>query len=342
MEKKYQFFISSTYIDLVEERKEVIQALLELDCIPVGMELFPAANEDQWTLIKELIDTCDYYLLIVGGRYGSLNSSGISYTQMEYEYAISKGIPVIAFTHAKPEEIPVGKTDKDPNKNKKLSEFLELVRKKMCKSYENPQDLGSVASRSIIKLIKKHPAIGWVRANNLTSAESSREILELKKQIEELETKLYKQKNFAPQGSEDLEQGDDAFELKYHYVDNIWQSMLNAEDGSIEFTWDEVFRILSPLMVDEAPEARLKEEIVKIIREQIKEKENLRPAQIEINGVDFQTIKIQLIALGLIEKSERKRSIKDIDVYWTLTPYGENKMMSLKAIKKRVRVNSTV
>ena len=335
MEKKYQFFISSTYVDLVEERKEVIQALLELDCIPVGMELFPAANEDQWTLIKELIDTCDYYLLIVGGRYGSLNNEGISYTQMEYKYAISKGIPVIAFTHAKPEEIPVGKTDKDPKKSKKLSEFLDLVRQKMCKSYETPQDLGSVASRSIIKLIKKHPAIGWIRGNNLTSTESSKEILELKKQIDELESQLNKQKNFAPQEAEDLEQGSDVFELKYHYA-NGWESMVNANDGSIEFTWDAVFSILSPLMVDEAPEHGLKNEIVKIICEQIKKKKNHRSSiVVEVNGTDFQTIKVQLIALGLIEKSEKRRTIKATDVYWRLTPYGENKMIELKAIRKK-------
>ena len=50
MEKRYQVFVSSTYADLQEERKTVMQALLELDCIPAGMELFPAANEDQWTL----------------------------------------------------------------------------------------------------------------------------------------------------------------------------------------------------------------------------------------------------------------------------------------------------
>jgi len=339
MEKKYQFFISSTYIDLVDERKEVIQALLELDCIPVGMELFPAANEDQWTLIKELIDTCDYYLLIIGGRYGSLNSQGISYTQMEYEYAIKKGIPVIAFTPTNPEEIPVGKTDKDPEKSQKLKDFLELVQQKMCKSYENPKDLGSVASRSIIKLIKKHPAIGWVRANQLTSAESNKEILELRKQVQELEEKLFKQKNFAPPGTELLEQGDDKIELKYHYVQQSWQSMVDSDDGSIEFTWDEVFTILSPLMVDEAPEEALRNEIVKIIREQIKEKENRRPSKIEVNGTDFQTIKVQLIALGFIEKSDKKRSIKDNDVYWKLTPFGENKMMGLKARKKNYNIN---
>ncbi len=335
MDKKYQIFISSTYIDLVEERKEVIQALLELDCIPVGMELFPAANEDQWTLIKELIDTCDYYLLIVGGRYGSLNREGISYTQMEYEYAISRNIPVVAFTPENPDEIPVKKTDKDSKKTKKLAAFLELVTQKMCKKYDGPKDLGSVASRSIIKLIKKHPAIGWIRGNNLTSEESNREILNLKKQIEELEHQLFKKKNFAPSGAESLEQGNDKFELSYHYVEKSWNSMVDSKDGTIEFTWDEIFSILSPLMVDESSENSLNHELVKIIREQIKEKENHRPAQITINGTDFQTIKVQLIALGLIEKSEKKRSIKDTGVYWSLTPFGETKMMGLKAIRRR-------
>ena len=68
-DKRYQVFVSSTYDDLQDERKEVMQALLELDCIPAGMELFPASSEDQWSLIKRVIDDCDYYILIIGGRY---------------------------------------------------------------------------------------------------------------------------------------------------------------------------------------------------------------------------------------------------------------------------------
>ncbi|MDR9828507.1 DUF4062 domain-containing protein [Vibrio sp. FNV 38] len=70
MDIKHQVFVSSTYKDLIEERKEVIHALLELDCIPAGMELFPATDEDAWSLIKEIIDNCDYYILIIGGKYG--------------------------------------------------------------------------------------------------------------------------------------------------------------------------------------------------------------------------------------------------------------------------------
>src|SRR3954453_20031505 len=104
MEKRYQVFVSSTYLDLIEARAEVMQALLELDCIPAGMELFPAANDDQWTLIKNVIDDCDYYVVVIAGRYGSLSAEGISYTEMEYRYALEKSKPIIAFLH------------KDPNK----------------------------------------------------------------------------------------------------------------------------------------------------------------------------------------------------------------------------------
>lgn len=84
---RHQIFVSSTFTDLVEERAEVIQALWELDCIPTGMEAFVASNEDQWSVIKRVIEECDYYVLIVGGRYGSVNSDGVSYTEKEYRYA---------------------------------------------------------------------------------------------------------------------------------------------------------------------------------------------------------------------------------------------------------------
>jgi hypothetical protein len=47
MDKRYQVFVSSTYADLQHERQRVIQALMEMDCIPSGMELFPAADEEQ-------------------------------------------------------------------------------------------------------------------------------------------------------------------------------------------------------------------------------------------------------------------------------------------------------
>jgi len=124
MEKRYQVFVSSTYEDLREERQQVMQVLLELDCIPSGMELFPAADEDQWTLIKSVIDDCDYYIVIVGGRYGSMGPEGKSYTQMEYEYAVYRGKPVIGFLHSDPEKIEAGKTEKGTDGNASSKSFV--------------------------------------------------------------------------------------------------------------------------------------------------------------------------------------------------------------------------
>src|SRR3954452_20051303 len=110
---RYQVFVSSTFIDLQEARRQVQWALLQMDCIPSGMELFPAADEEQFEFIKKVIDDCDYYLLIIGGRYGSTTPEGVSYTEKEYEYAISKGLKVIGLLHQDPDSIPAGKTDKD-------------------------------------------------------------------------------------------------------------------------------------------------------------------------------------------------------------------------------------
>ena len=97
MDKRYQVFVSSTYKDLIDERRAVINEIMSLDCIPSGMELFPATDEEQFEFIKRIIDDCDYYVLILGGRYGSLAKDGISYTEKEYLYALSKGIHVLAF-----------------------------------------------------------------------------------------------------------------------------------------------------------------------------------------------------------------------------------------------------
>ena len=86
---KYQIFISSTYEDLKEERDEVIKAVLEMGHIPVGMEMFSAADEEQWKLITRQIDQTDYYVVIVAHRYGSVIGKK-SYTEKEYEYAVKK------------------------------------------------------------------------------------------------------------------------------------------------------------------------------------------------------------------------------------------------------------
>lgn len=166
MKKKYQVFVSSTYNDLIEERREVMQALLELDCIPTGMELFQASNLDQWNWIKQVIDDCDYYIVIVAGKYGTIHPKyNISYTEMEYKYALEKGKPIIGFLHRDISLLPVKKAETNPDIIAKLNSFSNLVSRKLIKYWDNTHELSSVISRSIIHMINTVPSVGWIRAN---------------------------------------------------------------------------------------------------------------------------------------------------------------------------------
>ena len=93
-EKKYQIFVSSTFEDLKQERSKVIETILNLYHLPFGMEMFSAGDEEQWKIIQDTIVSSDYYIVIIGHRYGSETTKGISYTEMEYDYAKSKSMAI--------------------------------------------------------------------------------------------------------------------------------------------------------------------------------------------------------------------------------------------------------
>lgn len=175
---------------------------------------------------------------------------------------------------------------------------------------------------SLISLIKSHPRTGWIKADEISSAEANKEILALRKENDELKVLLAKKNVDNPEGIENLQQGED--EIKF-----ILQDTWNNSTYEITSTWNTIISILAPLMIDECAEKALRDGLSSYFRFNY----NLTGGFNIINN-DFQTIKVQLIALQIIQKSDRKRTAKDTDTYWTLTPYGNRLMMQLKALKR--------
>lgn len=128
--QKFQVFVSSTFEDLKVERDSVVRAILEMGHIPVGMEMFSAADDEQWKIISRHIDQSDYYVVIVAHRYGSTTPDGQSYTQKEYEYAIERGVPVLGFLIDPGCEWPVDRVDKEREPLERLDRFKGLVKQK--------------------------------------------------------------------------------------------------------------------------------------------------------------------------------------------------------------------
>ena len=341
MDKRYQVFVSSTYEDLQEERKEVMQALLELECIPSGMELFPASNEDQWSLIKRVIDDSDYYIVIIGGRYGSLNNEGMSYTEMEYRYALDTGKPIIAFLHKNPDEIKAKNSEKTSSGKEKLEAFRALVQNKVVQYWISPSDLGSKVSRSMIKLIKQFPAIGWIKADAAIDESSMRQILELRRENEQLRERLDLSKITAPLGTEKLAQGDDTVVITLMCKIRDADRQMHSHSIIATTTWNQLFAITAPYMAVESDEPTIRKAICDFLFDLHREtfraihKGAKSYSDVNIPNDEFQNIKIQFKALGLITKSVKNRSVKDKASYWTLTEYGDFVMTQLIAKRKQ-------
>lgn len=332
MEKRYQIFISSTFSDLKDERKKVMQTIMSLDCIPAGMELFPAMDEEQFEFIKKIIDDCDYYILIVGARYGSMDDDGVSYTEKEYDYAVSKGVPVLAFLHHDISSLPMSKADSDGKLKKKLDKFRKKVETgRLIKYWNNADDLNAKVAVSLPKTIKMFPRTGWVRANLMANSESLQEINELRKENEELKAykaRRDKETNYAI----DIADWDEEFCARFQIEDynDPWEYYDNPKKKttSFSYTWLEWFKMIA-LLLDDKDYYYKKIEL--IISEGICNKERIERALLTVFNDDLATIRYQFVTYGVITKNPNTYEGET----WKLTKKGEKLIAQIMCVKTK-------
>lgn len=225
MERKYQIFISSTYEDLKEERKMVQDTILSMYHFPIGMEMFSAADEEQWEIIQETIDSSDYYVLIIGHRYGSTidegEQAGISYTQKEFRYALKKGIPVLAFLIGDSVSVTPDKMESNSYKKTQLDNFKkEVCTGRMVQWWTSKEDLVNKVMNSLNKQFSRCKRPGWIRAEKINFEDMQTEIVELSKKIRRLEEeKTELERKIVKRMPRFLFQINNGNELQYPYVD---------------------------------------------------------------------------------------------------------------------------
>lgn len=189
MKKRLQVFISSTYLDLKEERQAAVSAILKSGHIPAGMELFTAGDRSQLEIIKRWIDESDVFMLILGGRYGSIEStSGKSYTELEYDYALEIGKPLFAVVikeDALDKKIKeFGKLVIEQDNVTEFKLFKEKVLSNMSSFFEDTKDIKLCVLESLPEIEKTRHLSGWVSGNEIPDAKG------LIDEISRLNTKL--------------------------------------------------------------------------------------------------------------------------------------------------------
>jgi hypothetical protein len=337
VDKRYQVFVSSTFEDLREERAAVIGALLQIDCFPAGMELFPAADDDSLTLIRSVIDDSDYYLIILGGRYGTIeNATGKSYTHLEYDYAQSAGKPTIALLHSNPGTLPADKTEGTDAGRKRFDDFRSELRKKNCRHWGDRGELTAAVFTGVQHLKKTRPGVGWIKSTDATDDKLKDELLRARREMDSLNAELEQaRRRNPPAGTEELEHGLDPT--------SIVITFRSGEASTFEVTWEDIIRSVLPQTFGAgADNLAVASALASLAREKADEQENGRPPAAWAHPVVLRSssgkVINQMVALGLIEGAPNPllNPIR-VETVWRATPYGLQEGCRLVAVRRAPR-----
>ena len=249
MQKVYHVFISSTYADLKEERRTVSGAVSKAGYVAEGMELFPASSQQQFDFIKRVIDRCDYYVVILGGRYGSLADDNIGYTEKEYEYALEKGMSILAFIHADTGQIASSKTEQNPDNIDRLYKFRErLTSSNLVDFWTSPDELATKVAVALAQETNLNPSVGWVRGDQAIDPKLIQELEDARRERDELLKLTNSNDNFSfpdwmPKIDEEfeLEYSINFTEIKLRQLGDTYNPKKDTTTGTLQSNWRKIF-----------------------------------------------------------------------------------------------------
>ena len=214
MKRKLQVFVSSTFNDMLPERQAAVEAILRAGHIPAGMELFAAGDESQLETIRRWIDDSDVFMLMLGGRYGSIEpKSGKSYIELEYDYAAEKRMPlfaaVVSETYLTEKVKAVGPDAMERVNSQLLNAFRDLVTKRICRFFGDLNELKLIVFESLANFDRNEDLSGWLRGSEVVDPKSTLEEVarlqtenaELRRKLNEMEAVIALSRSAPPQNS---------------------------------------------------------------------------------------------------------------------------------------------
>jgi hypothetical protein len=339
MDPRYQIFTSSTFRDLIPERQVAMDAILELGHFPAGMEAFPAASVSPWDLIQRIIAESDYYVLIVAGKYGSIDpATGVGYTEQEYDFAFNMGIPTLAFLHKDPMQLAGDKLELDPGARQKLDEFRKKVAKRHCNFWTSPQDLKSAVMLGLVHEMRRNPRVGWIRADERDSPGTLRRLNALLEQNAEMTQELEQLRQQLVQPISEHRFAHENEEVTIRF------KVSGVQQPPARTTWKELFEWLAPGMIYRCEYATLIGEVLCHISSDKKLPgfHIMSPlnGHTSMDPEDWHKITMQFLALEYWEAVECTRTWTSGDTEvkkeqvpgWKLTQLGVKRLAQAKAM----------
>ena len=334
--KVYQVFLSATYLDLIEARRQVYEVLPELYCLPITFRDHGNGGErSQWQQVRARIDACDYVLLLLGSRYGTLTASGVSRTHQEIVYAQHKQKPVLVLMHENPAQRPSAGQEATPEGRLRFQEFRATMARGMVVTWNEVDDLATTLRVAMSQLIQAKPARGFLPAVPQDEGLKDR-LYQAQRRITQLETER-EQWLTGQARLENLSQGEDKVEIAYQA--NVYAcGHCEITNLRTRLSWNELFLMIAPHLGEAQPEQVLHDRLAEGLRVVgLEDAQKLRPkahamTDVRLTDLSFSAIRVQLRSLGLITRLRDSRAAGD--PHWKLTALGEQHMTRILLVAK--------
>ena len=243
---------------------------------------------------------------------------------------MSIGLRVLAFVHDNPEMIPIGKSDIDSHSRIRLDNFRKkITENRLVKMWNKASELPGLVALSLTKTMKVYPAVGWVRANNVVSGELISDLNELRKENSQLKSRVFELESRSTIEHDELASLDDTFSLRLRWTERS-RNIRSERVKRVTVTWKQIFSRISPDLQahpnDGTVNFKLGQSLYRL------ENPN-SDTRVKVDHDDFQTVRVQLSALGLISTNYQKTTRGGMALFWSLTRKGHNTMINIRTVK---------
>jgi hypothetical protein len=284
----------------------------------------------------------------------------LSFTEKEYDYAVSRNKPVLAFLHKDIAKIAGGLLEPSDEGKQRLDRFRNKAKKsKLVNFYENADDLKAQVLHSLGYIFSVRPMRGWAPADRTPRAELER-INDLQQRIISLEAENQRLRERENDISLRLASGSSTVKWNLNIADmRFGNDSPIQNEFTLEATWDQWLVTLFPggssyITISEVLNS-IYEFILSKIPEGFVSSHWLERAKaiyfFDIGSFDFGAVELlrndlhrQLTGLGLIREEREtvyrddplsRRSTAETRTIWKLTPKGEQQLALTRGYLKQ-------
>ena len=217
-----------------------------------------------------------------------------------------------------------------PLYEKKVEKFRGKVSEnRLVKLWLNASELPGLVALSLSKTIKVYPAVGWVRASNIASGELLADLNDLRKENAQLKAAVIEfESRFVPEDT-DLAPLDDSFSVRLKWTEHSHQILQHCAEEVI-VTWKEIFGRIAPDLQEYPNDTSVS---FKLGASLYRKQHYGADIAVQVQHDDFQTIRVQLTALKLINTKHQKTTKGNMALFWSLTKKGQQLMTQLRTVK---------